>query len=90
LLFYKGTTHYDGNFWVSLLWLVVPVSILSIQLWLRLLKADAVRASLWLFLCPVFGITFSTILLKEPFSLYTFIGGMLVMGALYIGQRKKI
>lgn len=90
LVNYKGTTQFNGTFWLSLLWLVVPVSILSIQLWLRLLKADAVKAALWLFLCPVFGITFSTILLDEPFNLYTLAGGLLVIGALYIGQRKKI
>jgi LPXTG-motif cell wall-anchored protein len=28
-------------------------------------------------------------LLNEPFNLYTIVGGMLVIGALYIGQRKK-
>jgi drug/metabolite transporter (DMT)-like permease len=90
IAFYKGTTKFDSNFLFSLLWLIIPVSILSIQLWLRLLKTDAVKASLWLFLCPVFGITFSTILLDEPFNLYTLIGGALVIGALYIGQRQKL
>jgi drug/metabolite transporter (DMT)-like permease len=90
LLFYKGTTQFNSNLLFSLMWLIIPVSILSIQLWLRLLKADAVKASLWLFLCPVFGITFSTILLDEPFNLYTLAGGMLVIGALYIGQRNKL
>lgn len=90
LFFYKGTTQYNSNFWFSLIWLVIPVSMLSIQLWLRLLKTDAVKASLWLFLCPVFGITFSTILLNEPFNLYTLVGGVLVIGALYLGQRKKL
>jgi drug/metabolite transporter (DMT)-like permease len=90
IAFYKGTTQFDSNFLFSLLWLIIPVSILSIQLWLRLLKTDAVKASLWLFLCPVFGITFSTILLDEPFNLYTLIGGALVIGALYIGQRQKL
>ena len=86
-LFFEGKNNFDPNFWASLFWLVIPVSILSVQLWLRLLKADAVKASLWLFLCPVFGITFSTILLDEPFSLYTIAGGVLVMVALYVGMR---
>lgn len=88
VLFFEGKNNFDSTFWGSLAWLVLPVSILSIQLWLRLLKADAVKASLWLFLCPVFGITFSTYLLNEPFSFYTIAGGLMVMGALYIGQRK--
>ena len=87
IFFYKGNNTFDFNLWASLAWLIVPVSIISIQLWLRLLRADAVKASLWLFLCPVFGLTFSTILLKEPFTYYTLIGAIMVMGALYIGQR---
>lgn len=87
IVFYTGNNTLDFNFGFSLFWLVVPVSILSVQLWLRLLKADAVKASLWLFLCPVFGITFSTILLNERFTVYTLLGGLLVMGALWIGQR---
>lgn len=87
--FDTGKSDFDANFWASIFWLVVMVSILSGQLWLRLLKADAVKASLWLFLCPVFGITFSTFLLDEPFSIFTIAGGLMVMGALYLGQQRK-
>ncbi len=90
VFYFEGKNNFDTTFWASLFWLVVPVSVLSIQLWLRLLKTDAVKASLWLFLCPVFGIGFSTWLLHEPFNLYTLAGGLMVMGALYIGQRKII
>jgi drug/metabolite transporter (DMT)-like permease len=84
-----GTSHFDLRFWLSLAWLVFPVSILAVQLWLRLLKSDAVQASLWLYLCPIFGFLYSTILLNEPFTLYTLAGTIMVMLALYIGQRKK-
>lgn len=80
---------FDTRFWLALLWLIVPVSILAVQLWLRLLKDDAVRASIWLFLCPVFGFTYATFLLHEPFTIHTAIGAMLVMIALYIGQFVK-
>jgi probable blue pigment (indigoidine) exporter len=59
-----------------------------VQLWLRILKADALRASLWLYLCPVFGFLFSAILLGEPITLFTIAGTSLVMLALSIGQRK--
>jgi probable blue pigment (indigoidine) exporter len=87
--FYQGGNQYDLNFWLSLGWLVVPVSVFAIQLWLRLLREDAVRASLWLFLCPVFGLCFATLLLDEPFTLHTAIGAIVVLLALYIGQQKK-
>lgn len=90
VMFYKGENKLDLNFGLSLFWLIVPVSILSVQLWLRLLKTDAVKASLWLFLCPVFGISFSTWLLDEPFTWYTIVGALLVLGALWIGQRGRL
>jgi drug/metabolite transporter (DMT)-like permease len=81
--------HFDKNFWLSLAWLIFPVSILAVQLWLRLLKSDAVKASLWLYLCPVFGFVYSNVLLDEPLSIFTLMGTALVLFALYLGQRKK-
>ena len=85
---HKKENHFDLTFWLSQAWLIVMVSVFAVQLWLRLLKADPVRASLWLYLCPIFGLIFSTILLKEPFTLYTISGTLLVILALYVGQRK--
>jgi drug/metabolite transporter (DMT)-like permease len=71
---------------MSIAWLVIPVSIGAVQLWLYLLKEDAVHASLWLFLCPIFGLLFSVILLDEPFTRYTVIGTIIVLISLYLGQ----
>lgn len=88
-IFYRGNNQYDLNFALSLAWLIIPVSIVAVQLWLRLLREDAVRASLWLFLCPIFGLGLATLLLDEPFTLYTGIGTAVVLLALYIGQQKK-
>jgi drug/metabolite transporter (DMT)-like permease len=87
-LLHQKESHFDLRFGLSLAWLIFMVSILAVQLWLRLLKTDAVRASLWLYLCPIFGFIFSALLLKEPLTLYTLTGTLLVLGALYIGQRK--
>lgn len=89
LFFENGNNSFDLKFILSLTWLVIPVSIGAVQLWLRLLKDDAVRASIWLFLCPVFGLLYATILLDEPFTLLTALGAVLVIVALYIGQLKK-
>jgi probable blue pigment (indigoidine) exporter len=61
----------------------------AVQLWLRLVREDAVRASLWLFLCPVIGLMLSTLLLGEPFTLYTAMGAGVVLAALYVGNLKK-
>jgi probable blue pigment (indigoidine) exporter len=88
LTFETSKNHFDEYFWGSVLWLVVPVSIGAVQLWLYLLKIDAVKAALWLFLCPIFGFFYAWLLLGEPVSAYTFVGTGLVIGGLYLGQRK--
>ena len=88
LIFEKGQTRFDLQFWLSIGWLIAPVSIAAVQLWLYLLKGDTIRASLWLFVCPIFRLLYSTWLLNEPFTLYTIIGAMTVLASLYIGQRK--
>ncbi len=84
-----AVNHFDARFWEAETWLIVPVSIVSVQLWLYLLRTDAVRASLWLFLCPVFGFVYAAILLGESITLYTIAGTALVIGGLYIGQRQQ-
>ncbi|MBL0740197.1 DMT family transporter [Chryseolinea lacunae] len=85
---HEKENHFTVTFWLSLAWLILPVSVVAVNLWLRLLKSDAVRASLWLYLCPIFGFLYSWLLLGEPLTVYTWAGTILVMTALYIGQRK--
>lgn len=84
-----GGTSYDMRFWLSITWLIVPVSIVAGQLWLYLLKIDTVKASLWLLICPIFGLLYATWLLDEPFTFYTAIGAALVLVSLYLGQQPK-
>ena len=79
--------HYDHNFWVSVLWLVV-VSIGAVQMWLYLLKIDPVKASLWLYLCPTFGFIYAKLIMDEPITIYTVVGTLIVILGLYIGQKK--
>lgn len=81
--------HYDLRFWASVAWLVLPVSVGAVQLWLYLLKTDTVKASLWLYICPIFGFLYAKCLLNEPITLYTLVGTVFVVGGLYIGQRKN-
>ena len=86
---FAANLNFDLRFWLSLGWLVFPVSILAVQLWLRLLKTDAVKASMWLYLCPIFGFIYAAVLLKEPITIYTLGGTAFVLAALYLGQRKS-
>lgn len=90
LIFHEKPNHFDLRFWLSIGWLVIPVSIGAVQLWLYLLKSDAVKASLWLFLCPIFGLMFASILLHERITIYTVIGTILVLLALLLGQRESL
>lgn len=91
-LIFTDWTHntYDLRFWGSVFWLVIPVSIGAVQLWLYLLKTDPVKASLWLFLCPIFGFIYAAFLLKEPITSYTYVGTLLVIVGLYLAQREKM
>lgn len=79
----------DTRFWLSVSWLIVPVSIIALQLWFYLVRRDAVKASLWLFLCPVFGFVYAAVLLREPITWYTWAGTLLVLAGLYIANRPR-
>ena len=80
----------DDRFVYSILWLSLAVSVVGLICWFYLLKIDTVKASLWLFLCPVFGFFYAWWLLDEPITLYTLAGTLLVVFGLYLGQRKKL
>ena len=81
--------HFDLRFTGSILWLAIPVSIAAVQIWLFLLRDNPVKASFWLFLCPVFGYVIANVVMKEPISVYTVTGLALVIGGLYLVQRAK-
>ncbi len=81
--------RWDGQFWGSVLWLSLAVSIIGLICWFHLLRLDTVKASLWLFLCPLFGFFFAWWLMDEPITLFTVIGTVLVVAGLYTGQMKK-
>ncbi|TXH23147.1 MAG: DMT family transporter [Chitinophagaceae bacterium] len=87
LFFYKDDANqFNDKFWYSVLWLAIPVSIIAVQLWLRLLQINPVRAGLWLFLCPVFGYIFAAWWMKDLISIYTIIGVCFVVGGLMISK----
>lgn len=85
-----SSTVYDKVFWGSVLWLSLAVSIAGLICWFYLLRIDTVKASLWLFLCPLFGFFFAWWLMSEPITIYTVVGTILVVGGLYAGQRTKL
>lgn len=82
-----NAAHYDGRFWASVFWLIVPVSVGALQLWFFLVRQDPVRASLWLFLCPIFGFLYANLLLNESITAWTVAGTALVIGGLWLGRK---
>lgn len=88
-LFYESNkNHFEPTFWVSVLWLAIPISILASLIWLYLLKIEPTKASLWLYLCPIFGFLFSSIFTKEPITIYTILGTFFVIVGLYLGKKE--
>jgi drug/metabolite transporter (DMT)-like permease len=83
-----STAHYDTRFWLSVFWLIIPVSVAALQLWFFLVRLDPVRAALWLFLCPIFGFVYAYFLLDEPITLYTLVGTGLVICGLWLGRKE--
>jgi drug/metabolite transporter (DMT)-like permease len=82
------TAHYDLRFWGAVWWLILPVSVGALQLWFFLIRQDPVRASLFLYLCPIFGFAYSYVLLGEPITSYTVAGTVLVIIGLWLGRKK--
>ena len=80
---------WNVSFTASVLWLSLAVSVVGLICWFHLLRIDTVKASLWLFLCPLFGFFYAWWLMNEPITLYTIAGTAMVIVALYAGQRKR-
>ncbi|WP_343585415.1 EamA family transporter [Flavobacterium sp.] len=90
VLTYKSDqNNLDLNFWLSTFWLSIAVSIGAIQFWLYLLKINPIKASYWLFLCPIFGFLIAYLVVEEPLTFYTFLGVVFVILGLYISLSSK-
>lgn len=77
----------DYYLFVSLIWLVFIISIVTMLLWFYLLKQDAVRANNWLFMTPIFGYVLANIFLNESITTSAIIATILVVvGLLFSGN----
>jgi drug/metabolite transporter (DMT)-like permease len=95
LLFADWEAHrFDPTFWKSVLWLSFAVSVVSLACWFYLLKIDTIKASMWLFLCPIFGFYYAWLGMDEAITSYTIGGTLLVLAGLCLsilakGRRKS-
>lgn len=90
LMFDSSLNEYDAGFWIANIWLALPVSILAVLLWQYLLREHPVKASFWLFLCPLTGFAIASLVLDEPVTWHTIVGVLLVIVGLYIVQRQSL
>jgi probable blue pigment (indigoidine) exporter len=88
-LFESSANTMTSTFFISLLWLTIPISIFASQIWLYILKEDPLRASFWLYLCPIFGFLLSSLFTGEPITYFTVLGTVLVLLGLYLGKKEE-
>ncbi|MET7000408.1 DMT family transporter [Chitinophaga defluvii] len=80
---------YNSDFWWSVTWLAIPVSIIGVLCWLFLLKENPVKASYWLFLCPIAGFIIAKLMMQEPLNSFTVYGILLVLTGLFLVLKDK-
>lgn len=85
----NNANHFNLSFWLSVLWLAIPVSIIAVLLWLWLIRISALRAGFWLFLCPVFGFAIAAVFMNDRIDEYTLGGVLLVIAGLLISHINK-
>ncbi|MHA8101201.1 DMT family transporter [Aquirufa nivalisilvae] len=83
-----SAANFDLRFLLSVAWLIFPVSIAALWLWFYLIDQDPISASLWMFLCPVFGYIYAYLFSGESISAYTIIGTVIVIVGLYVGKKQ--
>ncbi|MHA8072114.1 DMT family transporter [Aquirufa ecclesiirivi] len=79
---------FDLRFFFSVAWLIFPVSMGALWLWFYLINQDPVSASLWMFLCPVFGYIYAYLFSGESIDIFTLIGTLIVIVGLYVGKKQ--
>lgn len=88
IAYYDGERNrYDMQLWGAVLWLALPVSIVTVQFWLWLLRANAARAGMGHFLCPVFDFAIARWLVHDKLSAFTVAGVLLVITGLGMAQK---
>ena len=84
-----GSNLFNPLFWLSTSWLAIGVSIGAVQTWIYLLKHNGTKASYWLFLSPIFGFVYASILMQEPIGAWTVTGTIFVLAGLYLGTKRN-
>jgi drug/metabolite transporter (DMT)-like permease len=77
--------------WVGALYLAAPCSVLGYVVWYRGVAAlGAVRTSVFSYINPLFAISAAILLLHEPLTALTLVGGALVLLGVYTTNRTRM
>lgn len=77
--------------WVAALHLAAPCSVLGYVVWYRGVAAlGAVRTSVFSYINPLFAITAAILLLHEPLTALTLVGGALILLGVYTTNRTRL
>ena len=71
--------------WFSVAFLSLACTVFAFVIWFRAVQTmEASRAAGFVYLVPLFGVSFSKLLLNEPITLALLIGAALLIGGLYL------
>jgi drug/metabolite transporter (DMT)-like permease len=74
--------------WLSIAFLSLVCTVFAFVIWFRALQTmEASRAASFVYLEPLFGVSFSKLLLDEPITLALLIGATLLIGGVYLVNR---
>jgi drug/metabolite transporter (DMT)-like permease len=71
--------------WLSIAFLSLACTVFAFVIWFGALqRMEASRAASFVYLVPLFGVSFSKLLLDEPITLVLLIGAALLIGGVYL------
>ena len=78
-----------ASFWWAVLFLAVPCTVFAFAVWFGALeRMPAGRVAGFVYLVPMFAVTFGRLLLDEPLTLALVVGAAILIGGVWLVQRK--
>jgi drug/metabolite transporter (DMT)-like permease len=88
---WHAIAHASSATWASLIYLAVPGTLVTFYCWnLAISRLGAVRTSVFINLVPVFGVTFSWLLLGEQLEFAHVLGTVLAVAGVWMCQEGRI
>ncbi len=83
--------YMSGIAWTSLLYQGIVVSFAAFLVWFSMLRRyNASQLSIFLFLSPLFGVSFGVLLLHEKIDVYFAVGSLLVLSGIFLVSRPRL